>query len=341
MHVAIHAQSPSTPAQGTHPRLVRDPRHHAHGASCSAPVRAVARLSLLLAVPVARAHEGDGHAPSLADAWSLSPWVLLPLAAWALAYAVGVARLWRRAGIGGGVRVAEASGFALGIATLLLAAVWPLDALGEWSLGAHMAQHMLLLAVVPPMLLAGRPRSVLAHALPAAWAQGVHRGLGSGVRHAGGALAAACVAHAGVMIGWHLPAATAAALANDAVHWAMHLSFLGAGLWFWTALWRRLREPDVGAGAGLVAVVAVMMPMGLMGALLTFSPRVLYPVYLERAPQLGLDPLVDQQLAGIVMWVPGAVPYLVGGLWLLSRSFARAGQRDTASGSTTDPAVPR
>ncbi len=298
-------------------------------------------LCLLLAAPPALAHESVGHAPTLAGAWSLSPWVLLPLAAWALAYAVGLSRLWRRAGIGAGVTVAEAGGFAGGMVALLLATLWPLDALGEWSLGAHMAQHMLLLAVVPPLLLAGRPQSVLAHALPAAWAQGMHRGVGSGVRHAGGAIAAACMAHVGVMTGWHLPAATAAALASDTVHWAMHLSFLGAGLWFWTALWRRLRDPHIGAGAGLVAVVAVMMPMGLMGALLTFSPRVLYPVYLERAPQLGLDPLVDQQLAGILMWVPGAVPYLFGGLWLLSRSFARAGRHDAALGSTTDPAVPR
>jgi putative membrane protein len=71
----------------------------------------------------------------------------------------------------------------------------------------------------------------------------------------------------------------------------------------------------------------VMMQMGFLGALLTFSGRVLYPVYAGRAPQLGLDPLVDQQLAGLVMWVPACLPYLAGALWLLARELRRSGRR--------------
>lgn len=77
----------------------------------------------------------------------------------------------------------------------------------------------------------------------------------------------------------------------------------GSG-WFWIALWRRLREPAVGAGAGLVALVAVTLAMGFTGALLTFAPRILYPAYALRASQIGLDPLADQQAAPAIALQP-------------------------------------
>ena len=118
------------------------------------------------------------------------------------------------------------------------------------------------------------------------------------------------------MLAWHLPAATAAALAHEGLHWAMHGSFLLAGLWYWSVLLHGVRDRQVSVGPGLVSIVAVMMAMGLLGALLVFAPRPLYPVYVERAPMLGLDALADQQLAGLVMWIPSALPYLAGGLWL-------------------------
>ena len=68
------------------------------------------------------------------------------------------------------------------------------------------------------------------------------------------------------------------------------------------------------------------MQMGFLGALLTFSRRALYPFYAGRAPQLGLDVLFDQQLAGLVMWVPSCLPYLAGAIWLLAREFGRLRQ---------------
>lgn len=263
------------------------------------------------------AHEGP---PTLATAWSLSPLVVLPLLLLAVAYAVGAKHLWRRAGARGGRAVRESAAFAAGVATLFLATIWPLDAFGEWSLGAHMAQHMALLALAPPLLIAGQPLATIAHALPPALSKRLHRA-GRGVAGVSvAALTLATLVHCGVMWAWHLPAATTAALESDPLHWAMHASFLVAGIWFWRALWHRLREPELGVGPALVAVVAVMMQMGLLGALLTFAGRPLYPVYVERAPALGLDVLADQQLAGLLMWVPACLPYVVGGLWLAARA---------------------
>lgn len=275
------------------------------------------------------AHGGE-HAPTLAHAWSLSPWLLVPAGIALALYVAGLTRLWHRAGIGRGVRVPAVAGFAAGVAALFFSLVWPLDSLGEWSLAAHMAQHMLLLALAPPLLLAGRPIATFAHALPPRIGALLHRTCERMHMRMVQALAAATAVHVTVMGLWHLPAATSAALGNEAVHWAMHASFLLAGLWFWAAMLRRIRDVETGVGPGLVAIIAVMMQMGFVGALLTFSRRPLYAAYVERTPALGLDALSDQQLAGLVMWVPASLPYLIGGLWLMLRWFERLERRQAA-----------
>lgn len=278
-------------------------------------------LSLAAAGTRVAAHATDG-VPTLATAWSLSPAYLLPPLVAVTLYAVGIVRLWRRAGTGRGVSTVQAAAFATGALMLFLAVVWPLDAFGEWSFAAHMAQHMILLAAVPPLMLAGQPMAVFAQALPRDWLRPLHRVGAATHGRMLAALAMATVAHSAAMWLWHLPSATAAALAHEGIHVLMHASFLVAGLWFWSALWRCVRDTRIGVGAALVALVAVMMQMGLLGALLTFSPRVLYPVYALRAPQLGMDALVDQQLAGLIMWVPACLPYLVGAIGLLAGAFA-------------------
>lgn len=131
------------------------------------------------------------------------------------------------------------------------------------------------------------------------------------------------MAHIAVMWLWHAPAALDLALEDDVTHGIMHASFVVAGLWFWAAVWRRLREPEAGAGAGVVALLMVMMQMGLLGGLLTFAPRPRYEHYVDSAPALGWDPLVDQQLAGLLMWVPSGLPYLAGAIALLVLALRR------------------
>ncbi len=288
-------------------------------------------LMVLLGMPgVVHAHSEGGGVPSLATAWSLSPWVLVPAAVLLAWYALGLVRLWRQAGVGRGVSGAGVVAFGAGVAALFAALVWPLDAYGEWSLAAHMAQHMLLLALAPPLLLAGRPAAVMSHAMPRAWLHAWHtvrRGLPAWTGTALTALAPAAIAHSAAMWAWHLPAALDLALARESVHGLMHASFLLAGVWFWAVLWHRVRHRDLGVVAGVAALIVVMMQMGLLGALLTFSPRALYSPYLVRAPELGLSPLADQQLAGLIMWVPSCLPYLAGGLWLMVQALRDSPRR--------------
>ncbi len=272
-------------------------------------------------VPACRAPGALAQPWAPPGAWLVPPALLLAV------YMAGLWRLWRRAPARGISRL-EAGGFVAGVGLLALVLGGPLNAYARWSLGAHMAQHMLLLAVLPPLLLAGRPWAAFASAVPAPMASAVHHTLHPASTWLAAQLGPATVAHAAVMVLWHLPGSLQAALASERLHEAMHASFLLAGLWFWTALWRRIREPAAGPGPGVVATVALMMVMGFLGALLTFSPRALYPLYAFRAPEVGLDPMVDQQLAGLLMWVPSCLPYLAGALWLTWRGLGRLEGRE-------------
>jgi len=292
------------------------------------PEVAAAVVPLSDALPVCRAPGGLAQPWSAPGLWLLPPLLLLGL------YVAGVLRLWRSAP-GRGITGLEAGGFLAGVVVLGFILGGPLNAYAGWSLAAHMAQHMLLLAVVPPLLLAGRPWAAIACALPAPLASGLHRAVHPLARALASALAPATVAHAAVMALWHMPDALQAAVASERLHEAMHASFLLAGLWFWSALWRRIREPATGPAPGVVATVVLMMVMGFLGALLTFSPRALYPLYAFRSPEVGLEPLSDQQLAGLLMWVPSCLPYLAGALWLTWRGLGwldRGQGRDRAAG---------
>jgi putative membrane protein len=234
-----------------------------------------------------------------------------------LAYSVGAWRQWPGQGRRG-VPASEALLFLAGIIGLWAATSGTLHALGRWSLAAHMGQHMLLFAYVPALLVAARPGRAFAHALPHL---APRAGVGAQDSRLAGTLVAATAVHSMVMWFWHHPAAISTTLLDDRLQLAMHASFVLSGLWFWSALLGHMRHAAAPVGTAMLALVTIMMQMGLLGALLTFSPRVLYPICSERAPLLGLEPISDQQLAGLIMWVPACLPYLLGALWLMQRWF--------------------
>jgi len=276
--------------------------------------------------------QGQTLADALGDAgWTWSSLVAVVVSTAGLfAYAGGVLVARQRGGLDRW-QWARALAFVSGLAALCIAVVGPLHALGRFSLGAHMGQHMLLFAYAPLLLVLGRPGELWlqarAGASPGQWphpAQGL-------LASAASALVAATAVHSALMWFWHHPAAITTTLFDDRLQLLMQASFVLSGLWFWSALARRLRSGREGLGVAMVALVAMMMQMGLLGALLTFSARVLYPVCSERAPLLGLEPLADQQLAGLIMWVPAGLPYLLGGLWLMQRWLALPDQDRAAA----------
>jgi putative membrane protein len=247
------------------------------------------------------------------SAWSFEPLVVLGLGLTAWLYFQGLQALWRNAGRGRGVRVWEAAAFAAGWLMLVGALVSPLHRLGGILFSAHMAQHELLMAVAAPLLVLGRPLVPFVWALPMAW----RRILGSWaavapIRSTWELLTLPLVAwtlHTAAIWLWHAPPLFEATLRSELIHSLQHLSFLGSGLLFWWALLRR-GEGRIGGPAAVLYLFTTSLHTSVLGALLTFSSRLWYPLYAGRTAAWGLTPLEDQQLAGLIMWVPAGLVYL-------------------------------
>jgi putative membrane protein len=175
------------------------------------------------------------------------------------------------------------------IALMFVIFVSPLCALASALFSARVLHHVLLVAGVAPLL-------VLAFPL---------RRVGSPP------LAMLVAANAIVLWFWHAPAPYEWGLASVPGYWLMQGSLL-ASAW---ALWRAILAPTTQPGSALVALVATIAQMGLLGAIIVFAPRPLYLVHLASTAPWGLSPLADQQLAGLLMWVPAMLPYLGVGLW--------------------------
>lgn len=227
-------------------------------------------------------------------------WLTLDLLAVSGIAAAGIAYgLTRRHG-----RPWRAVCFFAGLGTLVLALVWPLDALSERSFAAHMGQHMLLIALAPPLLALGAPLAPLHRALAYVPWQRLTRP------------SAAFALHAAIVWAWHAPGPFQAALRSDAWHMLEHLSMLFSALLFWWSLLYAARARAGGYGVSTVLLLLTMMHTGLLGALLTFAPQPLYPAYGDGPAAFALTPLEDQQLAGLIMWVTGGIFYLVAGVAL-------------------------
>jgi len=286
-------------------------------------------LALAATPAVALAHEGAPIAPhDLWSSWTLDLPIVLPLAATLALYALGIRTLWRRAGIGRGVRRWEAAAFGTGWLALVTALVSPLHAMGEALFSAHMAQHELLMTIAAPLLVLGRPVVPTLFAIsPAArrrvtgWTSApAFRGIWSTITRPG----VAWVLHAVAIWGWHVPAAYDATLRSDLAHALQHVSFLGTALLFW---WTVLRPTRATRGLGLISLFTTMLHTGALGAILAVSPHLWYPPYAATTSAWGLGALDDQQLGGLIMWIPGSIAYLVAALAMLSGSLRESGGR--------------
>ena len=176
------------------------------------------------------------------------------------------------------------------IALMLLVFVSPLCALASALFSARVFHHVLLVAAVAPLLALAFPL----------------RRLGSP------SLAILVAVNAIILWLWHAPAPYEWGLASVPTYWLMQGSLL-VSAWL---MWRAILAPTAEPGPALLALAATIGQMGLLGALIVFAPRPVYLVHLPSTAPWGLSPLTDQQLAGLLMWVPAMLPYLGVGLWL-------------------------
>jgi putative membrane protein len=134
--------------------------------------------------------------------------------------------------------------------------------------------------------------------------------------------------HAFVLWVWHIPALFEAAMQHEAVHVFQHFSFFSTACLFWWGL-AHGRYGRLGYGAAVFYLFATGIHSGVLGALLTFSPAIWYPVYTATTSAWGYTPLEDQQLAGLVMWIPASLVFLAGGLGFLLAWLRESDRRAT------------
>jgi putative membrane protein len=254
----------------------------------------------------ALAHGGEPH--DSGAIWTFDPWIVAPLLAVALCYALGAQALRRRRRAGGAVRAWQAVLFGAGWATLAGALVSPLHWLGEHLFTFHMIEHEVVMAVSAPLLIAARPIGTMLWSLP----HNARMAAGRMLRRrsivsawdwlsAGGN---ATVLHGIAIWAWHAPVLFDAAVTNVTMHRLQHLSFLLTAILFW---WSLLYRSNPGAAAWHLFVT--MMHTSILGALMALAPKVLYQAQTATAAEWGLTPLQDQQLAGLIMWVPAGTIY--------------------------------
>lgn len=224
-------------------------------------------------------------------------------------YVLGVFRCWLRTGVNRGMRLREVLAFAGALLSLGVALVSPLDTLATALFSAHMVQHLLLILVVPPLLIWSELPKAILYALPRRTARRVAAGLRAQAlfRRLWELLThpvSAWSLFTALLWIWHLPAFYQAALVSEAIHLLEHGCLIAAALLFWWVLLHPGGRRSVRYGIAIPYLFLSAIQGGLLGALLTFSPRVWYPIYTGRTVMHGLTPLQDQQLAGVLMWLP-------------------------------------
>jgi cytochrome c oxidase assembly factor CtaG len=251
----------------------------------------------------------------------------------AAAYLIG---LWRISGKAGSLRPPALQPtllFSLAWLLPLLPVVTPLHSLGHTVFWLHMVEHELLILIAAPLFVLARPGAILLWALPQPARESARAWIvGPGTRRAWAFLTRPSVTvplHAVTLWIWHLPWLFQAALASAPMHVAQHLSFfVPALLFWWSLLSRRRRSQNV--MSAMLALFATTLQTTLLGLLLTLSRTVWYPNAADPFPICGLTRIEDQQLAGLIMWVPGTIVYLAAALWLLAEQLLAGGRRHAA-----------
>lgn len=259
-------------------------------------------------------------------AWTWDPLVIVVLATSVALYTRGALRLHAR---GGSLRPWHAVAHGAGLLVIALALLSPLDHASDVLFSAHMAQHELLMLIAAPLVVLGRPIAPVLWALP--------RGVRVHARRAARrpvlvalwrVLTSPVVAlalHAAVRWLWHIPSAFDAALADERIHALQHVTFFATAVLFWWTLIHG-RYGRFGYGVGVAFVFLTLIHSGLLAALISFADEPLY-AHGARSIRMGVDALVDQQRAGLLMWVPAGIIMMAIGLAIFAAWLGQSARR--------------
>ena len=251
-------------------------------------------------------------AGAVLSSWSLSPALVGGVLALGLVYVRG----WRELGL----PATRLGAMVAGLAALVVAVASPIDTFARFLLSAHMVQHLLLLAIAPPLLLLGAPERALVRGLPPSLLRELLAPLfASRVLLRVGRALTQPLAGVAVLVAatwaWHWPPAYERALRSPSLHAIEHACFFGAALLFWWPV-VHARRPRWSL---LPCLLFVDVQNSALSALLVFSDRVLYPSYASAPRLFGGTALDDQATAGAIMWVPGSFAFLGTAIVLAAR----------------------
>lgn len=272
-------------------------------------------LALAILFVAAPAYAHGGHAGGLG--WTFDPLLTIPLGLALLVYLVGWSRLSKRAS-----RPVRPALFLSGWTVLTLALTSPLHEAGERSFTMHMIEHELIMLVATLLLAASGSGGVLAWGLPRPMRQSLSGGWKSPLQRAWRILTepiTATAVQAAVLWTWHAPILFDRALESFGWHVAQHACFFLSSLFFWWAMLHP-RSHSTGYGVSAGCLFATSLIGGALGALMSLSSSPWYADYAAMGMTgVGLDPVDDQRLAGLIMWIPGGLVHGAAALALFYR----------------------
>lgn len=271
----------------------------------------------------ANAHSRGNHSPSsLWLNWSFDPYIILTLLFLSLLYYLGC-RAILKSGISK-KKVKKAMYFYYtGIFILFLSLISPIDPLSDLLGWVHMLQHILILMVAAPLMVMGSPSFVGHWSFPKRWWK-EKKWFRSFFKWALSYSRFkkpfwAWFVYIFIFWIWHLPVFYEAALKSEVIHDFQHISFFLAAYFFWRLLFDPFRQ-HIQAPLVIFLYPFVASINGiLLGSFMALSPVVWYKPYVKTAPLLGYSALHDQQLAGLIMWMPAGITYVLACLFLTYR----------------------
>jgi putative membrane protein len=287
--------------------------------------RALALALLLASPPAVWAHGSRVESGAWWRAWNWDPLILLGLGLLAWLYTRGLKRLWGKVGADQKVRRWQVACYFFAWGAIFVALVSPLDSLSEELSSLHMVQHMLLMVIAAPLFVLGSPTVVLAWAFPE-WRKGPAKALLTFTfRFPQRALfwqpLFLWTLFALTLWAWHHPVWYQAALRDPLVHNVQHLSFFVVACFFWRACLDPLSGRRLCPVVVLPYLFATSVHASALGVFLALSPHVWYSDYADKTSAWGFTPLQDQQLAGLIMWMPACLIYpamaaILFGVWI-------------------------
>ena len=255
--------------------------------------------------------------------WSIHPSTIIGLTL------LGALYHWRSTKLPGGVDATHRALFFGGLFAIFVSLNGPLhDLSDDYLFSAHMVQHLVLTLLVPPLLIAGTPGAMLRPALRVPSVNRIAQWLTRPV---------ICFVIFSVTIAaWHLPPMYNTAMALHWVHIIQHLLFMAVSVLMWWPIMSPLPElPRLSYPGQLLYCFLLGIPMSIVAVSITYARDALYPAYASAPRMWGIDPMEDQLLGGLIMWIPGGFFFMIV-MSVVFYKWAKAGEDTTAAAQSRE-----